>query len=379
MIKPGEVGIDTQRVTGADDIVVVLGTRPEAIKLAGLCRAAGSRARVVHTGQHYDAQLWHDVVDDLAGVSIATSVEIGGRSRGEQIGSGVEQLTRYLQTHPARCVVVQGDTNSTLAGALAASSLQIPVVHVEAGLRSHDRSMPEEMNRILVDAIADLCCAPTPANAEQLQREGVSGERVVVTGNTLAGALSHLLPAPEVREDIVGRAGLPIDGYILCTIHRAGTVDDRQRLTAALSAVRAMSDRAPVLLPMHPHTAHNVRRWKLEPLLEGLRVVPPMAPREFLAFEAGAAMIVSDSGGVQEEACFLRRPLVVLRDSTERPELLDGWCRLVGTADPGEVLAQAWRDLPDWQNALRTRPFPYGTQDASACILAEIGRRWPAP
>ena len=368
----------TQRVTGADDIVVVLGTRPEAIKLAGLCRAAGSRARVVHTGQHYDAQLWHDVVDDLAGVSIATSVEIGGRSRGEQIGSGVEQLTRYLHAHPARCVVVQGDTNSTLAGALAASSLQIPVVHVEAGLRSHDRSMPEEMNRILVDAIADLCCAPTPANAEQLQREGVDGERVVVTGNTLAGALSHLLPAPDVREDIVERAGLPIDGYILCTIHRAGTVDDRRRLSAALSAVHAMSHRAPVLLPMHPHTAHNVRRWGLEPLLKGLRVVPPMAPREFLAFEAGAAMIVSDSGGVQEEACFLRRPLVVLRDSTERPELLDGWCRLVGTADPGEVLAQAWTDLPDWRNALQARPFPYGTQDTSACILAEIGRRWPA-
>jgi UDP-N-acetylglucosamine 2-epimerase (non-hydrolysing) len=377
-MRPGEVRKGTQCVTGADDIVVVLGTRPEAIKLAGLCRAAGSRARVVHTGQHYDAQLWHDVVDDLAGVSIATSVEIGGRSRGEQIGSGVEQLTRYLHAHPARCVVVQGDTNSTLAGALAASSLQIPVVHVEAGLRSHDRSMPEEMNRILVDAIADLCCAPTPANAQQLQLEGVNGERVVVTGNTLAGALSHLLPAPDVREDIVERAGLPIDGYILCTIHRAGTVDDRRRLSTALSAVHAMSHRAPVLMPMHPHTAHNVRRWGLEPLLKGLRVVPPMAPREFLAFEAGAAMIVSDSGGVQEEACFLRRPLVVLRDSTERPELLDGWCRLVGTADPGEVLAQAWTDLPDWRKALQARPFPYGTQDTSACILTEIGRRWPA-
>lgn len=378
-MEPGEVRKETHRVVGADDIVVVLGTRPEAIKLAGLCRAAGSRARVVHTGQHYDAQLWHDVVDDLAGVSIATSLEIGGRSRGEQIGSGVEQLTRYLDAHPARCVVVQGDTNSTLAGALAASSLQIPVVHVEAGLRSDDRSMPEELNRILVDALADLCCAPTPGNAERLQREGVSGERVVVTGNTLAGALSHLLPAPEARKDIVERAGLPMDGYILCTIHRAGTVDDRHRLTAALGAVRAMSGRAPVLMPMHPHTAHNVRRWGLEPLLEGMLVVPPMAPREFLAFEAAAAMIVSDSGGVQEEACFLRRPLVVLRTSTERPELLDGWCRLVGTADPGDVLAQAWRDLPDWRHALQTRPFPYGTQDASACILAEIGRRWPAP
>lgn len=366
-------------MTGADDLVVVLGTRPEAIKLAGLCRAAGSRARVVHTGQHYDAQLWHDVVDDLAGVSIATSIEIGGRSRGEQIGSGIEQLTRYLQAHPARCVVVQGDTNSTLAGAMAASSLQLPVVHVEAGLRSHDRGMPEEINRILVDALADLCCAPTPANAEQLRREGVSGERVQVTGNTLAGALSHLLPAAAAREDIVARAGLAVDGYILCTIHRAGTVDDRQRLTTALSAVRAVSNRAPVLLPMHPRTAHNVRRWKLEPLLDGIRVVPPMAPREFLAFEAGAALIVSDSGGVQEEACFLRRPLVVLRTSTERPELLDGWCRLVGTADPGEVLEQAWRDLPDWRDALRAKPFPYGTQDASACILAEIGRRWPAP
>lgn len=362
-----------------DDLVVVVGTRPEAIKLAGITRLLGARARVIHTGQHYDAQMWHDVVNDLAGVSVAASIAIGGRSRGEQIGCAVTELTRYLAAHPARAVVVQGDTNSTLGGAIAASTLGVPVVHVEAGLRSHDRAMPEEINRILVDAVADLCCAPIHTNAAQLRSEGVAPDRILITGNTLADALAMLTLTEAEQHTILQRHGLEDGRYVLSTIHRAGTVDDPDLLAIALEAVSGLAHEVAVVLPLHPHTAHAVERWHLDHLLDRIQVIPPLPPKEFMALEAHAALLVSDSGGVQEEACLFRRPLVVLRDSTERPELLDGWCRLVGDEDPQVVLARAWQDLPQWRVELTDKPFPYGTEASSSRIIAAIDERWPAP
>lgn len=359
------------------EIVVAVGTRPEAIKVAGIVRELGNHARIIHTGQHYDQTMWRDVLADLPEIQVAHRVSVGGRHRGEQIGKATELLTQHLLAHPARALVVQGDTNSTLAGALAASAVGIPVVHVEAGLRSHDRSMPEEINRVLVDAVADLCCAPTEANAGQLAREGVPAERVLVTGNTLADALQVLLPAPDERDRIRRGLGVP-ETYVLSTVHRAGTVDDSARLGPLLIALAALAEQVPVVLPLHPHTRARVEEFGLQPLLDRLTVLPPLSPRDFLALEAGAALLLSDSGGVQEEACLLRRPLLVLRDSTERPELLDGWCRLLGSQPPGPQIAQAWRDVDGWAADLAERPLPYAGADASARIVAEIDRRWPA-
>lgn len=364
--------------TSATEVLVVLGTRPEAIKLAGVIRALGPRARVVHTGQHYDASMWSNVLGDLAGVQVDEHIEIGGRTRGEQIGLATTELTRHLLQRPARAVVVQGDTNSTLAGALAASSTGTPIVHVEAGLRSHDRAMPEEVNRVLVDAIAELCCAPLAANADQLASEGVDANRVVVTGNTLADALDALVPSASELEAMLAAQGLQRDDYVLSTIHRAGTVDDRARLERVLTGLAELAREVTVVLPLHPHTRKNVELWNLQPLLADVRVVEPLPPREFMGLESAAALLVSDSGGVQEEACLFRRPLVVLRDSTERPELLDGWCRLLGDADPVAVLRQAWADVPAWSTDLATRELPYPLDSASQRIVAEIDRRWPA-
>lgn len=360
------------------DVLVVLGTRPEAIKLAGVIRALGEHARVVHTGQHYDATMWSNVLGDLAGVDVDEHIEIGGRFRGEQIGLATSELTGYLLRHPVRAVVVQGDTNSTLAGALAASSTGIPIVHVEAGLRSHDRAMPEEVNRVLVDAIAELCCAPLQANADQLTSEGVAADRVVVTGNTLSDAIDTLVPPASELAGILERHGLRPNAYVLSTVHRAGTVDDRFRLERVLTGLAELAREVTVVLPLHPHTRKNVEKWNLQHLLTGVTVVEPLPPREFMGLESAAALLVSDSGGVQEEACLFRRPLVVLRDSTERPELLDGWCRLLGDADPVAVLRQAWADVPAWSADLATRELPYATESASHVIVDEIDRRWPA-
>lgn len=360
-----------------EQLLLVMGTRPEAIKLAGLARALGDRARILHTGQHYDKEMWHDVLSDLAGVDVTDHITIGGRTRGEQIGDATSALTRYLLTHPVRAVVVQGDTNSTLAGGLAASAVGVPLIHVEAGLRSHDRRMPEELNRILTDAVADLCCAPIPANAEQLRREGVTDDRILVTGNTLADALGVLAANPEESALALDQHGIRPGEYALVTVHRAGTVDDRVALACLMEAFATLAQHIPVVLPLHPRTGARLADFGLQDSLGDIRVTAPLAPKEFMALEASAGLIVSDSGGVQEEACLFRRPLLVVRDSTERPELLDGWCRLLGDSDPRLAVAEAWADAREWADDLATRPLPYGAPDASNRILTEIDRRWP--
>lgn len=364
--------------TTADDVLVVVGTRPEAIKLAGIARALGRRSRVLHTGQHYDEVMWRNVLADLAGVEVADHIAIGGQSRGEQIGQATMELTRYLIDKPVRAVVVQGDTNSTLAGGLAASATGTPLVHVEAGLRSHDRSMPEEINRILVDQVADLCCTPLEVNSAQLRREGVEDSRIMVTGNTLLDAMTVIAPGEDERAAMLAELGLTEGQYVLSTVHRAGTVDDPQKLARLVDALGALAEQTTVVVPMHPHTAKNIEQWGLGPRLGQVRVIEPQPPRTFVGLESAAGLLVSDSGGVQEEACLFRRPLLVVRDSTERPELLDGWCRLLGDADPVDAMLQAWADAPAWRADLQARDLPYPQHSASQLIVDEIDARWPA-
>jgi UDP-N-acetylglucosamine 2-epimerase (non-hydrolysing) len=356
------------------EVLVVIGTRPEAVKLAGVVRALGERARIAHTGQHYDVQMWHAVTGDVGLPEPDARITVGGSHRGEQIGTATAALTAHLLDQPAKAVIVQGDTNSTLAGALAGNATGTPVVHVEAGLRSDDLSMPEESNRLLVDRVADLCCAPTSTNAERLRREGVRDERIAVTGNTLFDALATLLPAPAQAAAALARHGVTDGRYVLATIHRSANVDDVGRLARLVDGLAALATSAPVLLPLHPRTRAAADRAGLRLDRPGLLLLPPLGPVDFLALEAGAGLIVSDSGGVQEEACFLRRPLLVLRDSTERPELLDGWCELLGDRDPVAVLAQAWKRAADWARSLRTLAPPYDAAGASQRVVEALDR-----
>jgi UDP-N-acetylglucosamine 2-epimerase (non-hydrolysing) len=361
-------------------VLVVVGTRPEAVKLLGVIRALGERAVIAHTGQHYDDQMWGAVRREVGLPEPDVRIEVGGTHRGVQIGTATAALTEYLLAQeaggaPIAAVVVQGDTNSTLAGALAANATGTLLVHVEAGLRSDDLSMPEESNRLLVDRVAGLCCAPAPNNAERLAAEGIRAEAVAVTGNTLFDALEVLLPTPAERAEVLARIGVCADSYALATMHRVSNVDDPVRLRTVLTAFDALAARAPLLLPLHPHTRARAEQAGLMDLLDQVRLLPPLAPAEFLALEAHAALLVSDSGGVQEEACFLRRPLLVLRDSTERPELLDGWCRLLGYADPREALLTAWDAAPAWRGDLADRIPPYAQGAAGPRIVAELDRR----
>lgn len=350
---------------------MVVGTRPELIKMAPVLRLMGDDAILIHTGQHYDDRLAGQFFRELGITPPNHSLDVGGRSRACQIGSGVERLEDVLIRLAPAAVVVHGDTNAAVTGALAANALRIPLAHVESGLRSFDRRMPEEHNRVVVDHLADLCLAPTEVNRANLAAEGISGDRVVVTGNTIVEAVLGFLPPPEERAGVLEVNELEPDSFVLATIHRPENVDDPLRLRSILEALSQSP--VPVALPAHPRTVRAIERYHLEAAAAGIRVTNPLGYRDFLALAAHASVLVSDSGGVQEEASILKRQAIVVRRSTERPEVLGTFTRLV---EPGPSLGPAIREAvaraPYLNSRLADLPSPYGDGRAAFATVAAI-------
>src|SRR5688500_1216334 len=246
---------------------MVCGTRPELIELAPLIRVMGADATVVYTGQHYDTAMYHRIRQDIGRPGRFHELAVGGGSRGGQLGAAIAAVDELLAQHPTRAVIVQGDTTSALAGALAANANDVPLVHVEAGLRSYDRAMPEEHNRVAIDHLADLCCAPTNLNRANLLAEGVAADRITVTGNTVVEALAEALPGHDESLALVAAHGLTADAYVLATIHRPENVDVRENLGTILGELAALP--LPVVLPLHPRTAKQVAAFGLGRLLAG--------------------------------------------------------------------------------------------------------------
>jgi UDP-N-acetylglucosamine 2-epimerase (non-hydrolysing) len=348
-------------------VAVVVGTRPEAIKLSEIVRQLGPAACLIHTGQHYSPELWSSVASDIGLPEPTVAMSVGGRSRSAQIGDAVIRLGQLFSESTAiRAVLVHGDTNATLAGALAANAHGVPLLHVEAGLRSRDRRMPEEHNRLLVDHLADMCFAPTTTARENLLSEAIADSRVAITGNTIVETVRQMLPAQDARQEICRRFGVAPGRYVIATIHRPENADDHRQLSAILADLRSLN--APVILALHPRT-----RARTEPeMLSGIQVVAPLTPSVFLSLLAESALAVTDSGGVQEEVTVLGRPALVVRRSTERPESVGRWCDLV---QPGaELRARAAERLAD-VDAWRIRcawPSPYGDGEASRRISEAI-------
>lgn len=350
-------------------IVVALGTRPEIIKLAPIIRHLGDRARVVHTGQHYDEGLSKVFFDAFGLAEPAYRLEIGGETRATQIGEATKRIGEHLTDEPAAAVVVQGDTNTTVGAALAANATNTALVHIEAGLRSFDRAMPEEHNRIVTDVLSDLCCAPTEVSRTNLLESGIPPNRIAVTGNTVVEAVKTLLPAD--RAPYLDRHGVSPAGYLLATFHRPENVDDPATLAVILKELAALS--LPTILPMHPRTRARVESFGLGDLLEQLRVVEPVGFQEFLALSAECAALVSDSGGVQEEVSVLKRPVLIVRRSTERPEVLGTFAeRVLPGPDIGRIVGGWLADVPAVHERLSTIPSPYGEGDAAERSVAAI-------
>ncbi|MFD8478114.1 non-hydrolyzing UDP-N-acetylglucosamine 2-epimerase [Kitasatospora sp. NPDC059673] len=360
-------------------VALIFGTRPEIVKLAGVARLLGTRARLVWTGQHWDAKLTTCFFDQY-GLPRPDHVldGIGGEARGRQIGRMVAALSDHFTRQPPAAAVVQGDTNTAAAGALAAHCAGIPVVHVEAGLRSFDNAMPEEANRRLIAPLADLHCAPTPTAAAHLLREGVEAGRVLITGNTVVEATLESLPGKAEADRLLTRHGLTEGGYVLATVHRPENTDDRARLARLLDQLAGVG--LPVLLPLHPRTRAAVDRFGLHRSIARLRQTDPLDHAAFLGLARHCRLLVSDSGGVQEECTVLKRPLVVVRNSTERPEAVRaGFARL---ARPGQQLALALREMLADTTAterLARTPSPYGDGSAGTAIVAALRERYLGP
>ena len=355
-------------------ISLVLGTRPEIIKLSPLLRECGRRGllfSVIHTGQHYSYQMDRVFFEDLGLPGPQVALDVGSGPHGEQTGKILAGVERALQEPRPDVVLVQGDTNTVLGGALAAAKLHIPVGHVEAGLRSFDRQMPEEINRIVADHVGDLLFAPTRTAEGFLRREGIPGEKIFVTGNTIVDAVMQNLEIARKREEVLDRLGVEGGKFVLVTAHRAENVDDRGRLGGILAGLAAVGRETgmPVIFPVHPRTEKMMRAFGLE--APGLCLVEPLGYLEFLLLESRALILITDSGGIQEEGCILGVPCVTLRENTERPETLEAGSNVLAGTDPRTILDCALdmiRRGRGWEN-------PFGDGNAAKKIL-DILEEW---
>lgn len=355
-------------------IATILGARPQFIKASAVSAAieaqAGLSEIIVHTGQHFDANMSDVFFEELGIPKPAHNLDIHGGTHGAMTGKMLEGIERVLLEEKPDAVLVYGDTNSTIAGALAAAKLHIPVAHVEAGLRSFNMRMPEEVNRILTDRISDWLFAPTSEAAAHLKREGVSSDRVFQVGDVMLDVA--LLHGGRVSpgEGVMGQVGVKPSEYVLATIHRAENTDAPERLAIIVDALAAVAADRPVIWPLHPRTRAILERsGQMERLSASVTLVEPLSYLDMVRLEKYAAMIATDSGGVQKEAFFYSVPCVTLRDETEWVELVDaGWNRL---APPTSVDAL----LSAFQAALGSKGqkvAPYGEGNAAQTIAQTL-------
>jgi UDP-N-acetylglucosamine 2-epimerase (non-hydrolysing) len=322
-------------------IAIILGTRPEIIKMAPVireCQRRGLDYSIIHTGQHYSYQMDRIFFEQLELPQPDHNLDAGSGNQGEQTGRILADLEALLMAERPDVVLVQGDTNTVMAGALAASKLHIKVGHVEAGLRSYDRSMPEEINRVVADHVSDYCFAPTEISKANLLKEGIAEDKIHITGNTIVDSVYQNLEIAMRKVNILADLGLEPKGYFLVTSHRQENVDNKERLGEIIRGLEMVKSEfgLPVVFPVHPRTSKMVQSFGFE--LDGIRAIEPLGFLEFLQLEANARLALTDSGGVQEEACILGVPCVTLRDNTERPETLEVGSNLLAGADSATIL-----------------------------------------
>ena len=360
-------------------VATVVGARPQFVKAAvvspHLRTIAGVEELIIHTGQHYDANLSDVFFEQLGLAEPFCNLNVGTGSHAEQTARMLEGIARVLVDQRADVVLLYGDTNSTLAGALAATKLRIPVAHVEAGLRSFNRDMPEETNRVITDHVSDMLFVPTRAAVINLEREGIAGDRVQLVGDVMYDLALRSAALADEKSKILNRLGLSAGKYFLATVHRAENTDDGRRLRSIVAALTEVSRDYPVVLPLHPRTVAAIGREGIDLAAgERVKVIDPVSYLDMVALEKNSAVVITDSGGVQKEAFFYGRPCVTIRTETEWVELVDaGWNRLA-RPDDAEAIAGAVRAAV--KEVLPARPDLYGDGNAGVLIaraVAELG------
>ncbi|MDD5038134.1 MAG: UDP-N-acetylglucosamine 2-epimerase (non-hydrolyzing) [Dehalococcoidales bacterium] len=349
-------------------IAVILGTRPEIIKMSPVVRELERRAVdffILHTGQHYSYNLDGVFFQQLKLRRAKYNLEAGSGSHAEETGKMLIGIEKVLVEERPDAILVEGDTNSVLAGALGAAKLGIKVGHVEAGLRSYDRSMPEEINRVITDHLSDYLYAPTSRSKDILLGEGIPAGKIFVTGNTIVDAVYQNLKIAREKGNALSALNIKPEEYFLVTLHRQENVDNRARFVSileGLSRVAVELDKK-LIYPVHPRSRKMITGFDIKP--QHLILTEPVDFLSFLQLESSARLIFTDSGGVQEEACILNVPCVTIRDNTERPETIEVGANILAGASPDKILEGArimLRRDKNWTN-------PFGDGKASERIV----------
>jgi UDP-N-acetylglucosamine 2-epimerase (non-hydrolysing) len=349
-------------------VAVVLGTRPEIIKFSPIIREferLGLDYFVLHTGQHYSYNMDRVFFEQLELPEARYNLDVGSGSHAEQTGKMLIGVEKVLVSERPSIVLVEGDTNTVLAGALAAVKLGIKVGHVEAGLRSYDRQMPEEINRVLADHCSDMLFAPTEKSRQILLGEGIAAEKIFVTGNTIVDAVYQNLDIAKRKVNVLEELGVEADGYFLVTVHRQENVDNEKRFRGILEGLELVNKEfgLPVIYPIHPRARKQLKAFGIA--VNGVRIVDPLDYLSFLILESNARLVLTDSGGVQEETSILGVPCVTLRYNTERPETLEVGSNVLAGTEPDEIVEKVDFML----NKGRGWPNPFGDGKAGQRIV----------
>jgi UDP-N-acetylglucosamine 2-epimerase (non-hydrolysing) len=330
------------------NIAIIVGTRPEIIKMSPIIRECEKRKQtdndssfdyfILHTGQHYSYNMDQVFFEQLELPKPKYNLDVGSGTQAEQTGRALIGIEQVLLKEQPDVVLVEGDTNTVLAGALAAAKLHIKVGHVEAGLRSYDRTMPEEINRVLTDHISDFCFVPTKQSRQTLLREGIGENKIFVTGNTIVDAVYQNLEHARKKVNVLERLGLKEKEYFLVTVHRQENVDNKDRFQGILSGLQQLEKEynIPVVYPIHPRSRKKMEEFGLS--ADNINLVDPQDLFGFLQLEQHAKVVLTDSGGVQEETCILGNPCVTLRDNTERPETIDVGSNVLAGTHPEDII-----------------------------------------
>lgn len=373
-------------------LLTVIGARPQIIKAAAISRAVKNHfsdkieEKILHTGQHYDANMSQVFFDELGIPAPDYNLGVGSGSHGAQTAKMIAGIEEVLTSNHFDGIILYGDTNSTLAGAVAASKIHVPVFHIEAGLRSFNMTMPEEINRIVCDQLSSICFSPTQTGIDNLKREGFfespakfkngKGRFVVNSGDVMYDNSMYFASIAEQKSDILSRLGIKSGEYILTTIHRPNNTDEPERLTAIISSLLSITERDSItlVLPLHPRTKNlldkNLAKDVYEKLMSSSRVkiIPPASFFEIIVLEKNARIVMTDSGGVQKESFFFERPCVILRPETEWVEIIEHGAGIIADADPERIISA-------YDKLVGTAPsFPplFGDAHASEHILKTI-------
>ena len=354
-------------------VAIVLGTRPEIIKMAPVIRACQKTKTdfiIVHTNQHYSENMDKIFFDELEPPQPDYNLNIGSGKHGEMTGRMMVALEEVFEEELPTDVLVQGDTNTVLAGAVVAAKMGIKVGHVEAGLRSYDRTMPEELNRVMTDHISEYLFAPTKQQAVILRTENIDEDKILTVGNTIVDAVLQGVEIAKRKSKVLDRLNLSDDGYILMTSHRPATVDNKENLASVLAAVQgiAKKNKKRVIFPVHPRTEKMIEKFGIK-LGNMMEMIEPVGYLDMLMLQKNAFLIMTDSGGIQEEACILQKKALVLRENTERPEAVEvGGCALAGNSEEAHIVEVAEDVLGrkvDWYN-------PFGDGKSGARIVDTV-------